>query len=126
MSGPGTSRLAIGPTLFTVGAVIPAPGALLPAPRPRWLKIVMILVSIGYAALFAFSLLMALTSVFAFDSGDTPRNWHAFFAMASFPLVVIAGAAFGWCAYLYRHFAFIPVGFALPFVYLIIFWFSFS
>jgi uncharacterized membrane protein YbjE (DUF340 family) len=96
------------------------------APRPRWLKTVMIVVSVGYAALFAFSLLLAMVSPFAFDSGDTPRNWNAFLAMISFPLVVIAGIVFGWCAYGFRRFIFIPVGFALPLVYLVIFFISFS
>jgi hypothetical protein len=98
----------------------------LPAPRPRWLLVVMVLLSVGYAGLLAFAILGAIVSPMMFDSGDTPRNWAAFGFALIFPVAVSLGAAVSWSGFGFRRYALIPIGVALPIVYMVVFWFSFS
>jgi hypothetical protein len=86
----------------------------------------MILLSLGYAGLFAFSLLMAVMSPMVFDSGETTRNTAAFFTILFFPVLILIGGALGWRGFAVRRYGLIPVGFALPVIYAVVFWFSFS
>ncbi len=95
-------------------------------PRPRWVLVGMILMSVIYTGVFAFSLLAALMSPMVFDSGDTPRNMSAFFAFLFFPLLILACVAFAWTGFGIRRYALIVPSFLLPAIYCIIFWFSFS
>jgi hypothetical protein len=102
-----------------------APPAAYP-PRPRWLLVIMILLSIGYAGMFVLSALMVLTSPFVFDSGDNARNWSAFFMILLSPLVAILSTTMGWYGYARRRYGLIPLGLALPAIYVAIFWFTYS
>ncbi len=86
----------------------------------------MILMSVGYAGLFVFTLLAAVTSPMVFDSGDTSRNWAAFFGLLFSPLLVLLSLAVAWCGFGYRRPWLIPLGFALPVLYGVAFWTSFS
>ncbi len=94
--------------------------------RPRWLLVTMIVLSVGYAGLFAFSILGAMVSPMVFDAGETPKAWHAFFAFLFFPVLVLISVALSWCGFGFRRYVLIPVGCALPVIYGIVFWLSFS
>ena len=88
-----------------------------PVPRPAhppWLLVVMILLSVGYALGFACSLVGLFISPFLFDSGDTPRNWHAFYLVVALPPIILLSAATSWCAYGFRKYLLIPLGLVLP------------
>ncbi len=102
------------------------PETIPPGKRPRWLLVTMIILTVGYVGLFAFAVFAAMMSPMVFDSGDTPRNWHAFFAFLFFPVLVLISIALGWCGFGYRRYRLIPLSFALPILYSISFWFSFS
>ncbi len=86
----------------------------------------MILLSVGYAGLFVFSILGAITSPMVFDSGETPQLWHAFFALLFFPVCVVTSVTLSWCGFGFRRYLLIPLGCALPVIYGIVFWLSFS
>jgi hypothetical protein len=104
-----------------------ANAAVVPRARhPRWLLVTMIVLSVGYAGLFAFAVMGALVSPMVFDSGETPRNWAAFFCFLFFPVLVLMSAAMGWCGFGFRRYRLIPLGFALPVIFGVVFWFSFS
>ena len=102
-----------------------APAA--PRPRqPRWLLVTMIVMSIGYVGIFVFSLMMAITSPMMFDSGETSRAWAAVIGALIFPFFVIGNVALAWCGYGFRRRTLIPVGFTLPFLYMVVFWMYFA
>jgi hypothetical protein len=89
--------------------------------HPRWLFVVMILLSIGYAMGFLCSVFGVLMSPFLFDSGDTARNWHAFFLVLALPVVLLIGTAMSWIAYRSRKYMLIPLGLVLPLVDVVVF-----
>ena len=95
-------------------------------PRPRWLLLVMILMSVVYAGLFAFSLFAAAMSVMVFDAGETPQAWAAFGAFVFFPLLILASVTFAWCGFGFRRYLLIGPAFFLPIIYGVVFWFSLS
>jgi hypothetical protein len=81
----------------------------------------MILLSIGYGVGFACSIVGLFISPFLFDSGDTPRNWHAFYLVVALPPILVLGAAMSWCAYGFRKYWLIPLGPVLPVIDVVIF-----
>ncbi len=98
----------------------------LPAPRPQWLLVAMIVLTVGYAALFCFALLAALVSPMVFDSGESTKTWSAFFAFLFFPVLVLLALALAWSGFGFRRYLLIPIGVALPIAYCLVFWFAFS
>ncbi len=86
----------------------------------------MIILTTGYAGLFAFAVLSAVMSPLVFDSGQGAREWSAFFAFLFFPLFVLLGIGLSWYGFASYRYKMIPVGFALPLIYATVFWFTFS
>ncbi len=95
-------------------------------PRPGWLLVILILLSLGYLTLFALSAMMVLTSPLVFDSGDTARNRSAFFQILLSPVVVVLATVISWYGFGARRYLMIPLGPVLPVIYGAIFWFSYS
>jgi hypothetical protein len=102
------------------------PPAAHPAHHSRGLLATMIVLTTGYAGLFAFSILAAIVSPMVFDSAHGPREWSAFFAFLFFPMLVLLSIGLSWYGYALYRYRLIPVGFALPILYGVVFWFSFS
>jgi hypothetical protein len=86
----------------------------------------MIVMSVGYAGIFVFTVLTAITSPLMFDSGDTSRAWKAVIAALICPFFVAGNVALAWCGYGFRRRTLIPIGFALPFLYMAVFWLYFA
>lgn len=86
----------------------------------------MILLTVGYAGLFAFSVLGAITSPLVFDSGDTNRNWTAFVGFLLYPLFILGSLALAWIGFRRGRTAWIVTGFLLPIAYATVFWCVFS
>jgi hypothetical protein len=109
------------PGLLSRGMPDPVPASVSHPPHPRWLFVVMILLSVGYAMGFLCSVFGVLMSPFLFDSGDTARNWHAFFLVVALPLIILIGTAMSWGAYRSRKYMLIPLGLVLPVIDVVVF-----